>query len=57
MNVAETQKLLKIARKSELYPKIMRDIVIIQALENRLPLNDVQATLTEMSLPIVDKED
>lgn len=53
----ETQLLLKSARKSPLYPKVERDAVVIYALHKRIGINDVQATLTELSLPILGKGD
>lgn len=56
MNYRETQELLKAARKSALHPKIMRDAVIIQALEQGLKLHEAQAALTELSLPVLGKE-
>jgi len=56
MNYEGAQELLKMARKSALYPKIMRDAVVIQGLERGLTLNQVQAALAELSLPIIGKE-
>jgi len=56
MNYEETQELLKIARKSTLYPKIMRDAVVIQGLERKLCLNVVQAALAELDIPLIGKE-
>jgi len=56
MNYEETQELLKIARKSNLYPKIMRDAVVIQGLERKLGFNVVQAALAELALPLIGKE-
>jgi hypothetical protein len=53
MDYDEAQTMLKIARKSALYPKIERDAVIIHALKNNLPDGDVQATLSELSLPLL----
>ena len=56
MDYKETQELLRAARKSILYPKIKRDVVIIYALENKLSVIDVQATLSELSLPLIGEE-
>ena len=53
LDYEETQELLKIARRSELYPKIQRDAVFIYALSNCLPLIDVQTALSELSLPLL----
>ena len=57
MNYNEAQDLLKAARKSPLHPKIKRDAVIIYALNRGLAMSDVQATLHELELPILGKED
>ncbi|MCL2362741.1 MAG: hypothetical protein FWC73_13125 [Defluviitaleaceae bacterium] len=56
MNYGETQELLKFARKSTLYPKIMRDAVIIQGLERKLKLDVVQAALAELNMPLIGRE-
>lgn len=55
MNYDETQYLLKIARKSMLYPRIERDAVIIYCLKNALPIHDVQAALFELKHPLLDE--
>ncbi len=57
MNYNEVQELLKVARKSALYPRVKRDAVIIYALKRRLSFEDVQTTLFELSLPLLGKED
>jgi len=56
MDYKETQDLLKIARKSVLYPKLKRDAVVIYAVENNLSIFDIQATLSELSLPLMGEE-
>lgn len=56
MNYEQTQELLKVARKSTLYPKIMRDAVVIQGLERKLGLNVVQDALEELTLPLIGRE-
>jgi hypothetical protein len=53
MDYDEAQTMLKTARKSALYPKIKRDAVVIHALKRGLSLLDVQATLSELSLPLI----
>ena len=53
MNYEEVRELLKMAQMSALYPKIERDAVIIFALNRGLPLSDLQATLSELSLPLL----
>ena len=52
----ETQKLLSIARKSNLHPKVKRDAVIIYALERELTLDDVQATLFDLNIKLLGKD-
>jgi hypothetical protein len=51
MNFDETQKLLTVAGKSTLYPKIKRDAVIIYALMNGYDIVAVQTSLFDFSLP------
>lgn len=46
-----TQKLLKLARKSALYPRVKRDTVIIYCLYNRYPIIKTQLALEELGLP------
>jgi hypothetical protein len=57
MNYGEAQELLKAARKSALYPRVKRDAVIIYALNRGLGVYDVQATLRDLNLPLLGKED
>ena len=52
-DVAQTQEMLKIARKSTLYPRIKRDTVIIYCLHNRVSLVDTQIILQDLELPIL----
>lgn len=52
----ETQKLLVLARKSALYPKIERDAVIIYALQHGYKIYSVQDTLFELGIPILGEE-
>ncbi|MCL2197453.1 MAG: hypothetical protein FWB80_00875 [Defluviitaleaceae bacterium] len=56
MNYDELQKLLSIARKSPLYPKIRRDAIIIYALKNEYSIIELQNALHEMELPILGEE-
>lgn len=55
MGFDEAQELLKTARKSGLYPKILRDAVIIHALNTGVLLQDVQTALVELKLPELGK--
>ena len=56
-DVAQTQDMLKIARKSMLYPRIKRDTVIIYCLHNHLSLIDTEIILEDLSLPILGGRD
>ena len=56
LNMKETQELLKVAGKSPLYPKIKRDAAIMYCLNNHISFFDTQATLQELSLPLIGKE-
>ncbi|MCL2820130.1 MAG: hypothetical protein FWD38_04780 [Oscillospiraceae bacterium] len=56
MGYEETQKLLSVARKSSLHPKVKRDAVIIYAIEHELTLDDVQATLFDLEIKLLGKE-
>ena len=52
----ETQKLLTVARKSALYPKIKRDAVIIYALNHRYDIVAVQMSLFDLALPTLGED-
>jgi hypothetical protein len=56
MDIAKTQKLLTVARKSVLYPKIKRDAVIIYALKHSYNIQDTQTMLFELSIPLLGEE-
>lgn len=51
--VEETQKLLRAARKSELYPKLRRDAAIIFCLNKSKSLTETQIILDELGLPLL----
>jgi len=57
MDYDETQALLKTACKSPLYPKVKRDAVVIYALKRGFGIMEVQATLDELSLPLLGKDE
>lgn len=48
LGLDETQKLLKMARKSELYPRIKRDAAVIFAIERKMEMIDLQAFLAHL---------
>ena len=56
-NVAEAQEMLKITRKSLLYPRIKRDTVIIYCLHNHVSLVDTEIILHDLGLPILGGKD
>ena len=47
LNVDETQRLLRAAGKSQLYPRLKRDAVILYGLQKKLPILAVQESLTK----------
>jgi len=57
LDVAQTQEMLKIARKSLLYPRIKRDTVIIYCLHNHIRLVDAEIILADLNLPILGGRD
>lgn len=53
MDVEETQQLLKVARASQLHPKVHRDAVIAWCLSRHCTLIDTQEHLYDSGLPII----
>lgn len=53
--LSELQILLRIAGKSQLYPKIKRDAAIIYGLNNNYTMTQMQELLEEQELPLLDK--
>ena len=56
-DVAQAQEMLKIARKSLLYPRIKRDTVIIYCLHNHISLVNTEIILADLGLPILGGKD
>ena len=56
-DVEQAQEMLKIARKSLLYPRIRRDTVIIYCLHNHISLVDAEIILDDMGLPLLGGKD
>ncbi|MCL2627109.1 MAG: hypothetical protein FWD44_00215 [Oscillospiraceae bacterium] len=56
LNYEQAQKLLLVARKSALHPKVKRDAAIIYAIEKKLDIVSVQAMLFDLGVPILGKE-
>lgn len=51
--VDEAQELLKIARKSPLYPRVKRDTAIIYCLHNHILITEAQIILQDLGLPLL----
>ena len=51
--IGQTQEMLKIARKSMLYPRIKRDAAILYCLHHHLKLIDVEIILQDLELPLL----
>ena len=56
MDVEETQKLLQVAEKSLLYPKIRRDAVILHCLAKQKDIFETQVALQNLGLTILGGE-
>jgi len=52
-DLPQTQEMLRIARRSLLYPRIKRDAVLIYCLHNRISLLDAQIILQDLALPLL----
>ena len=52
-DLAQAQEMLKIARRSPLYPRIKRDVAIIYCLHNHISLVDAQIILQDLGLPLL----
>ena len=52
-DLTQAQEMLRIARRSLLYPRIKRDAVIIYCLHNHLSLMDTQIILQDLELPLL----
>lgn len=55
--LSELQMLLRMAGKSQLYPRIRRDAAIIYGLNNNYTVTQMQELLEEQDLPLLDKCD
>lgn len=53
LSLDETQRLLQMADKSRLYPKIKRDAAIIYGLEHQMKLQEVQELLYTIGVPVL----
>lgn len=53
LSLEETQRLLQMADKSRLYPKIKRDAAIIYGLEHQMKLQELQELLYTIGVPVL----
>jgi transcriptional regulator with XRE-family HTH domain len=56
LSIDKTQELIKIARKSPLYPKIKRDAAIIYCINRRAGIIETQALLHDLGLGLLGEE-
>ena len=53
LSVEEAQQLLRSAGKSQLYPRLKRDAVLLYAIQKKLPILAVQESLTKYGLTLL----
>ena len=56
MDVEDAQKMLRTAGMSMLYPRVMRDAVIIYSLHNHISVVDTEIILQQLSLPLLSRD-
>jgi len=56
LNLADTQKLLQIAQKSPLYPKIKRDAAILFCISHHIDILETQSVLHSLGLTLLGGE-
>lgn len=56
LDLDETQKLLRLAGKNCLYPRVKRDAVIIFALQKKMDIAETQNLLLLLNLPMLNNE-
>jgi hypothetical protein len=54
LNLEDTQRLLTIARQGILYPKVLRDALIIFAINNRLGIVNLELLMEEKGVELLD---
>ncbi len=57
LNVDETQELLRMAQKSTLYPKIMRDAAILRCINDQKGVIETQSVLQSLGLTLLGGEE
>ena len=53
LDIDDTQKLLRAAGKSALYPRVPRDAAIIYCLHNHISFQDAESVLNELEAPAI----
>jgi len=53
LDLEETQKMLKIAHKGPLYPRIKRDAAIVYCIDHRFNIDETQGLLHDLGLQIL----
>ena len=56
-DLSQAQEMLRIARRSLLYPRIKRDAALIYCLHNHISLVDTQIILQDLGLPLLGGRD
>ena len=56
MDVEDAQKMLRTAGMSMLYPRVLRDAVIIYGLHNHISVVDTEIILEELELPLLSHD-
>lgn len=56
-DLPQAQEMLRVARRSPLYPRIKRDAAIIYCLHNHISLVDTQIILQDLELPLLGGRD
>ena len=57
LSLEETQRLLRIAKKGELYPRIQRDAAIIFCIQHKYPMIDANEMLENLGEALLLKEE
>lgn len=56
MDVEDAQKMLRTAGMSMLYPRVLRDAVVIYSLHNHVSVVDTEIILQQLELPLLSRD-
>ena len=56
MDVEDAQKMLRTAGMSMLYPRVLRDAVVIYSLHNHISVIDTEIILQQLDLPLLSRD-